>query len=136
MNGNPVRSNLLAKADFAFMMLAQQIQSMLELIDGFQLRHPPIDASLRLQHEQLRPCIDTLGSIPAQLAAELASFHAGTPRLLSREGVDLELLAELQATLDSLVLFLDANQEPFDGYNHRLATRSIELLRQVNSQLS
>lgn len=134
-----VKGSLISTGDEAFLALTQQIQHMLDLIEGYMKRVRPTGDSkhdgLAFKHEQLQEMITTLGSLPYQLADVLRRWKHDEPRLLSRLGVELTLLNEIWATLDVTLVFLIQHEVHIDPYNRLKADKAWRELVRVNNCL-
>lgn len=130
------KESLINTGDEAFLALTQQIQHMLDLIDFYMQRYQPTGSSkcdgLALKHEQLKEMINTLGSLPYQLADVLRRWKQNEPRLLSRFGVEFGLLNEIWITLEVTMLFFIQHDMDLDPYNKSKAKKAFDELIRVN----
>jgi hypothetical protein len=133
MKNTVLKTSLIAQADESFLLLTQQVQYLLDLIDFYTVRYQ-IDETSRVGI-QFNPSIQTLGSVPYQLAGVIARFRTGEPRVLSREGVELELINELWCTMETLFLFFVGQDLQLEPYDRQAALRAIETLRISNRLL-
>lgn len=128
MNNTTLKASLLTTGDEAFLSLMQQIQHLLDLIDFYMVRWPVNLAEkndgLALKHEDLKLAVNTLGTLPYQLADQLRRWKHDEPRVLSRLGIELELLNEIWSTIDALTLFFiraDLDLHPFNRQKAEIA---------------
>ena len=139
MKNAQLKDSLLAQGDEAFLALTQQIQHMLDLIDFFMSRYKVTsdakDGGLALQHEELKQMINTLGSVPYQLAEVIRRWKHNEPRVFSKIGVELSLLNEIWATLEATMLFFITRDIDLEPYNRQKALRAYTELCRVNKLL-
>lgn len=134
-----VKVSMLQSGDQAFLSLMQQIHHLLDLVDFYVVRWP-IDLSkkndgLALKHEDLKLAVNTLGSLPYQVADQLRRWKHQEPRVLSRLGVELELLNEIWSTIDSLVLFFIRADLDIHPFNRQKAEQAFKELVALNRSL-
>ncbi len=132
-----LKESLIATGDEAFLVLTNQIQNMLDLIDFYMHRYQPTGEArhdgLAFKHEQLKLMVNTLGSLPYQLADVLRRWKHNEPRVLSRLGVELELINEIWATMEVTMIFFIQHDMDLDPYNRSKAEKAINELRRVNN---
>jgi hypothetical protein len=132
-----LKDSLIATGDEAFLALTQQIQHMLDLIDFYMQRYQPTGSAkhdgLAFKHEQLKEMINTLGTLPYQLADVIRRWKHNEPRVLSRLGVELELLNEIWATLEVTMLFFIQHDMDLEPYNRSKAEKAFRELVRVNN---
>jgi hypothetical protein len=134
MKNAALKSSLIAQADESFLSLTQQVQYLLDIIDFYTVRYQ-VDECAKVG-VQFNPSIQTLGSIPYQLAGVVARFRTEEERILSREGVELELINELWCTMETLFLFFIGRDVCVEPYDRQIALKAIETLRISNRLLS
>lgn len=122
------KENLIESGDQAFMVLANQIHHLLDLVDFYVLRWPislsESSDGEAIRHEDLKLAVNTLGTLPYQVADQIRRWKHGEPRVLSRLGVELELLNEIWSTIEALTLFFiraDIDLHPFNRQKAQLA---------------
>lgn len=132
-----LKGSLINTGDEAFLSLTQQIQHMLDLIDFYMHRYQPTDSSrddgIAFKHEQLKEMINTLGTLPYQLADVIRRWKHDEPRVLSRLGVELTLINEIWCTLEVTMLFFIQHDMDLDPYNRTKAEKAIRELTRVNN---
>ena len=132
-----LKESLINTGDEAFIALTQQIQHMLDLIDFYMQRYRPTGSSkhdgLAFKHDQLKEMINTLGSLPYQLADVIRRWKHNEPRVLSRLGVELGLINEIWATLEVTMLFFIQHDMDLDPYNRSKAEKAVRELSRVNN---
>ncbi len=136
MNNAQQKESHIALGDKSFLMLMAIIQSLLDLVDFYMNRFPADTPSGRIKHEQLDLAVKTFGTLPYQLASVIGKWKKGEERLLSQMGVELDLLNELQATIDSTILFLDREQIDTSNVGHAESQEAIATLIRVNRVLN
>lgn len=129
-----LKESLISTGDQAFIALTQQIQHLLDLIDFYVVRYPVDDSKkcdgLALKHEELMEAVNILGSLPYRLADEIRRWKHEEPRILSRLGVEIELLNEIWCTMEALFLFFTRQDIDVHPYNRSKAERAFaELVR-------
>jgi hypothetical protein len=134
---NPtLKASLLNTGDEAFLSMMQQIQHLLDLIDFYMIRWPVTDVAkhdgLALKHEDLKLAVNTLGTLPYQLADQLRRWKHEEPRVLSRIGVELELLNEIWSTVEALTLFFIRADIDLNPFNRQKAEQAFQHLVRVN----
>lgn len=132
-----LRESLISTGDEAFLSLTQQIQHMLDIIDFYMQRYQPTGSAkhdgLALKHDQLKEMINTLGTLPYQLADVLRRWKQGDPRVLSRLGVELTLINEIWITLEVTTVFFIQHDLDLDPYNRMKAEKAVRELVRVNN---
>jgi hypothetical protein len=138
MNNPTLKASLLTTGDEAFLSLMQQIQHLLDLIDFYMVRWPVTGASkhdgLALKHEDLKLAVNTLGTLPYQLADQLRRWKHEEPRVLSRMGIELELLNEIWSTIEALMLFFiraDIDLHPFNRQKAEIAFQHLVRMNRI-----
>lgn len=100
-----LRESLIAQADDAMLRMFKHINIMLEAAHVYAARNPAITATDKMKHKELKQVVFDLGSIPKMLVGEIGRWKRGDDRILSRHGVEVNLLNELYANLESLLWF-------------------------------
>ena len=131
-----LKESLINTSDEAFLSLTQQIHHMLDLIDFYMHRYQPTSLSkhdgLALEHDQLKEMINTLGTLPYQLADAMRRWKHNEPRVLSRLGVEIGLINEIWITLEVTMIFFIQHDMDVDPYNHGKAKKAFDELIRVN----
>lgn len=123
-------SNLLISADEAFMMLATELDGILNTVQAYMQRNPNITPSDAIRYEALRDMVTTLAQKPQEMADVILDWKFGREPALSRIGVELEILNEIWATLCSMNEFF--SKLPYSQYNHGKAHLAYLNLVRVN----
>jgi hypothetical protein len=84
------------------------------------------------KHADLSRTIQALGKLPLQFADQLQCWKKNEPRLLSREGIEQEILNEVWITLEVLFLFFIGNDVDVHPYNRQKAEVAFNQLRRAN----
>jgi hypothetical protein len=95
-----LKERLTAQADASFLAFTRQLDHLLNTIDFYFARYPAENLSLDHKHDQLKQVVLALGSLPRRLADVLRLWKHDQPRVLSRLGVELEILNELWIQVD------------------------------------
>ena len=139
MKDTAIKESLIASGDSAFISLTQQIGHLLDVIDTYLLTNPvtpsEIHDGLAIKHEELSMCVTALGTMPRQLADAIRSWKNGSPRVLSRLGLELEVLNEVWLTMSSLTIFFSREGIDLHPYNHLKAEAAFNDLVRVNKLL-
>jgi hypothetical protein len=105
MSNLRVREELIEQANVAFLELTGQVEDLLDAAMFYVERYPVTSQSLALKMGELCIVISDLGALPGQLASEIARWRKGEERVLSRLGVETQLLNELYSTMEVTALF-------------------------------
>jgi len=136
MTNPTLKASLIATGDEAFVSLMQQIQHLLDLVDFYMVRWPVTGAAkddgLALKHEDLKLAVNTLGTLPYQLADQLRRWKHEEPRVLSRMGIELELLNEIWSTIEALMLFFIRADLDLHPFNRQKAEQAFQHLVRMN----
>ena len=139
MKNTALKDSLIAQGYEAFSSLTQQIHHLLDLVDFYFVRWPATGDAAHdgraLKHEQLKLAVNTLGSLPYQLVEVLRRWKHDEPRVLSRLGVEIQLLNELWCTIEALTLFFIREGLSLDPFNRSKAERAFDDLIQSNKLL-
>lgn len=139
MKNAELKGSLVSNGEAAFMALTKQIEHLLDLIDFYMRRYPAMDSAkhdgLAFKHEQLKLMVNTLGTLPYQVADQIRRWKHDEPRILSRLGVELELLNEIWITMECTMLFFIQSDMSLDPYNRSKALNAFNELIRVNKLL-
>ncbi|WP_407303458.1 hypothetical protein [Acinetobacter sp.] len=125
-----LRKNMLHQANSAFLALMGQVNILLDGAETFFNGNKPVTFIERVKHEELKSAVLNLGSIPSLLASEIAHWAKHEPPVLSPRGIELSLLNELYANMESMMLFFDRERIKLTGFSLDLVKASYyELLR-------
>ena len=127
------KDTIVNSGNEAFLSLVQQIDHMLDVIHFYMNRYPPETISLEHKHEWVKEMINTLGSKPNELAEVIRRWRHEEPRIISRLGVEIEMLNELWITLDVLQEFFDREHIETHPYNRLKAKLALKTLLSVNN---
>lgn len=126
---------LVSSGSEAFLSLVQQIDHMLDVIHFYMNRYPPETLSLEHRHDHLKDMINTLGSKPNELSEVIRRWRHEEPRVISRLGVEIEMLNEIWITLDVLQKFFDHERIDTHPYNRLKAKSALKTLLSVNRSI-
>jgi len=139
MKNAQLKESLVLTAETSFMALTQQIEHLLDLIDFYMRRWPVTDSAkhdgLAHKHEQLKLMINTLGTLPYQVADQIRRWKHDEPRILSRLGIELELLNEIWITMECTMTFFIKHDMSIDPYNRTKAEKAFQELIRTNKLL-
>ena len=125
-----LRFNLVHQADRAFLSLAAQSNVLLDAAGVWLTRNPNINKLNKTKASELKSAVFDLGSIPKMLASEITRWKKGEDRVLSRMGVEQNLLNELYANMEALMWFYTREEIDIPEFNLDLVKAShAELLR-------
>lgn len=105
MSNTELRENLIAQADSAFLTLVIQIDALLDSAKFYVDNFPVITPSDVLKSDNLNTAVHDLGSLPRSIVAEIERWKKEEDRVLSKYGVETQLLNELYSTIEVTMLF-------------------------------
>ena len=105
MNNISLRESLLVQAEVAFTVITTHIDGLLDAAQFFSDRYPIVTPSDRVKSGELLCAVKDLGSLPKSLAAEIERWKKDEERVLSKLGVEIQLLNELYLTMEAAMLF-------------------------------
>ena len=130
MNNTTLHNSLIAQADGAFLKLASQVNDLLDAAQFFGDRYPVITQSDRIKSSQLGAAIKDLGVLLRSIGAEVERWKKEEDRVLSKLGVEMELLNELYVTIEATLLFFIREDIHLDRFSLGEAKQAYyELLR-------
>jgi hypothetical protein len=100
-----LRETLVAQADRAFSSLVDQANHLLEAGMIFALRNPNIPRLQVFKVTELKSAATEIGTLVSMMGDEIARWKLGENRVLSRMGTELNVLNELYANMEALLLF-------------------------------
>lgn len=130
-----LKNSLFEMGDQAFVSLSQEINYMLDLIDFYLNRYPNYTQRDDLIHKQLEQAILTLGTLPHQLATVLKGFKRAEDRIISRIGVEVDLINEIWLTLECTMMFFIRCNMSLEPYTRWKAEKAFFDLIRVNNCL-
>ena len=130
MNNTELRESLLAQAEKAFFQLLDQASALLDAVQVYTTQNPTKTRSDQLKLDQLNVAGVALGNLPGQLSIEIARWKKDEERVLSRLGVEIEILNELYATIEATMLFLIRENIPLGKFSLSVVKQAhVELMR-------
>lgn len=127
---NDLRDDLLEQAETAFLSIAEQVNFLLDATHIYTRRNPMVTAMDKVKYRELKQAVFDLGTIPKMLASEIARWKKGEERVLSRQGIEANLLNELYATMEPLLWFFTREKIEVPGFSLDLVQSSYyELIR-------
>jgi hypothetical protein len=129
-----LREALLRQGDAAFAELNTQLEHLYKQVTFYLDRYPQITKGDEMRTIELSGTIEILERLPAQLGLVLGGLRQGTPRVISRLGVELHILNEIWANIQVLCAFLlsnDIDLEPFDQDRAALAFANLVRVNRV-----
>lgn len=127
-----LRSTLLESGDEAFISLAREVDLMLDVIHLYILQHPDDTIPMIHRHEDLKEMVTTLAVKLPALANIVRDWKTDAPRVLSRNGVEIEILNEIWITLVALVQYFTQLKFDVSPYDHSKAELAYSNLTRVN----
>jgi hypothetical protein len=125
----------IAIGDAAFLSLTQQIDHLLGLIDFFFARYQNSGSyALSQKCNDLEVSLKTLGPLPIQIAEVIKTWKHGKPRVLSSEGVEVNLLNELWITIcavHSILCSEGVDPHPFNYWKAEEAFNDLVLVNRM-----
>lgn len=134
-NRNMLNKDSIWTVDNAFVEIIASTHQLLDVVDEYLTAHPADTLSMQMKHEQLQPAIQTLGKIPSQLAGVINTWKKGTSSVLSSEGIEVELLNEIQITVYSLLQFFEREGIQPTKFSQPRFLEAWKLLLVLNRQL-
>ena len=125
----------IGSVDNAFVEIIASTHQLLDAVEEYMTANPADTLSMQMKHEQLQPAIQTLGKIPSQLAGVINSWKKGSESVLSPEGIELELLNEVQITVYSLLQFFEREKIRPVKFSQPRFLEAWKLLLVLNRQL-
>ncbi len=135
MNNAPEKESYIALGDQAFMILMVVIQNLLEVIDFYSAAFDTESPSGKMKQDQLAAALKTFGSVPYQLANIIKRWKTDEERIISKIGVEVDLLNELQITIDTTIDFFERENIDITHLGKLDAKESINTLIRVNRVL-
>ena len=135
MNELQHKETLIAGAAGAFVTLAEHLQYLFDTIEFFMSRYPPDTLSLQNKHSQLQDALKTLGGLPIQLADVLRRWRHDELRVLSRMGVELELINEISVTITAVQMFFLRESIDTSPFDYDKAQYACFVISQVNKSI-
>lgn len=105
MSNIALRDTLLSQADSAFLSLVEQINDLLNAAEFYAERYPIMSKSDELKMKDLQVAVKDLGRLPSKLGCEIENWKRDEERLISKKGVEVDLLGELYITMDATMAF-------------------------------
>jgi hypothetical protein len=126
MNTDLIKRSLLAQADKAFHNLVVQIDALLDSSTCY-ISLTEAEPNV-LKHRELASAIESLGVAVQLIGVEVTRWKRGDDRVLSRLGVEQNVLNELYANAEPLLWFLTREEVDVPGF-------SLDVLRASYSEL-
>jgi len=111
-----LRENLIAQADASFMVMVEQVDRLLDGAQTFTDTNPLRTRSDRIKADQLNIAVRDLGALMKSIGAEIERWKKEEDRVLSKLGVELQLLNELYSTVEATMLFLIREDTYFSDF--------------------
>lgn len=127
MNNTQLRDNLIVQADAAFLHLADQVDDLLDAANFYIQRYPEAP---HLKTADLNMAVADMARLLRLLSHEIEAWKRGADRVVSKFGVETEILNELRVTMEVTMLFFIREDIELPGF--RLATvekAHVELVR-------
>lgn len=123
-----LRDTLVHQADAAFLQLTEQANVLLDAAHVYLSRNPSFEEQYMFKPRELKSAVSEIGTLTKMLAAEIARWKKGEARMLSRMGVELNILDELYANMESMLWFYTRETIEVPGF-------SLDLVRASHSDL-
>jgi hypothetical protein len=108
MNNIELRDNLLSQAESAFFEMIKLGDNLLDAAQVYFAQHATITKSDKIKEKNLEIAARDIGSLLKQLASEIERWKR-KDRLLSKNGVEHEIINELRVTMEATFMFLTNN---------------------------
>lgn len=125
------RTIVLADAEQAYMILAVEVSYLLDVISAFADAESLKNIhSLKIQwvQDSYRP----LASLITTLSEAIVSWKNNRERLLSVQGVEIDVLNEIWVHVESLMILLLREQYPLRPFSPKRAEAAVKKLIEVN----
>jgi hypothetical protein len=127
MNNTQLRDSLIYQADAAFLRLADQVDALLDAANFFVQRYP--DAP-RHKTDDLNMAVADMAQLLRLLSHEVEAWKRGTDRVVSKFGVETEILNELRVTMEVSMLFFIREEIELPRFNlANMEKAHVELVR-------
>lgn len=128
MNTDLIRGALIGQAEKAFHNLIVQVNILLDSTSTYVSRGPAISVMDKMKHRELASAVEELGITTKMIGGEVTRWKRAEERVLSRIGVEQNLLNELYANAEPLLWFLIREEVEVTGF-------SLDLLKSSYSEL-
>lgn len=109
------REQLVDGAEAAFIEMSRELDNLFKLTTFYLDRYPD-DGSRRdgFITQELQSCISELTVLPQMLAEVVTKWKLAQPRVISREGVEVNIINEMWANIQALIYFLTSHNISLD----------------------
>lgn len=128
MNTDLIRGALIGQAEKAFHNLIVQDNILLDSTSTYVSRGPAVSVMDKMKHRELASAVEELGTTTKMIGGEVTRWKRAEERVLSRIGVEQNLLNELYANAEPLLWFLIREEVEVTGF-------SLDLLKSSYSEL-
>lgn len=128
MNTDLIRGALIGQAEKAFHNLIVQVNILLDSTSTYVSRGPAVSVMDKMKHRELASAVEELGITTKMIGGEVTRWKRAEERVLSRIGVEQNLLNELYANAEPLLWFLIREEVEVTGF-------SLDLLKSSYSEL-
>lgn len=128
MNTDLIRGALIGQAEKAFHNLIVQVNILLDSTSTYVSRGPAVSVMDKMKHRELASAVEELGITTKMIGGEVTRWKRAEERVLSRIGVEQNLLNELYANAKPLLWFLIREEVEVTGF-------SLDLLKSSYSEL-
>lgn len=128
MNTDLIRGALIGQAEKAFHNLIVQVNILLDSSSTYVNRGPAVSVMDKMKHRELASAVEELGTTTKMIGGEVTRWKRAEERVLSRIGVEQNLLNELYANAEPLLWFLIREEVEVTGF-------SLDLLKSSYSEL-
>lgn len=135
MNISRPKYNLTVDATESFFVLTTQIHNLLDIIEDYLIDGSETESET-LKKKELSPVIKILGSLPQQLADVVVTWNLGESYILSKKGIEQDILNELLITMETTLIFLEKEEVELSTYNRTATLDALGILIIVNRSLS
>ena len=128
MNTDLIRGALIGQAEKAFHNLIVQVNILLDSTSTYVSRGPAVSVMDKMKHRELASAVEELGITTKMIGGEVTRWKRAEERVLSRIGVEQNLLNELYANAEPLLWLLIREEVEVTGF-------SLDLLKSSYSEL-
>lgn len=119
MDDTGLRDSLIEQAGKAMFGILEQVNILLEASGKYAARYEKSASKDR----ELKQSVNDLGSIPRMLVDEIGRWRTGEQRVLSRQGLETFLLADLYASMDAMFWFFQRENIDVSSYSSDSVSR-------------
>lgn len=139
MQDSPLKTNMIIQAETSVLNLLKQIDYLLTAINHHV--HATETAGMKTASEQIvrdniLSVVGQLRSLPYMLGDMVSRWKSNSPQILSRNGVEIEILNETMATLSATFCFMLSRSIDVGEFKHAECEEAYQNLKTCNRLLT